>query len=88
MRAHFTIPTLPRNPLLRGLVLAATVITLVGLVTMGLVVGTVIFAGAALMLTIRGWLSRRASRATDPSVIEGEFTVVSPRHREGLPRPE
>lgn len=88
MRAQFTIPTLPRNPLLRGLVLAIAVIALAGLVTMGLVVGIVVFAVAALVLSIRGWLSRRTSRAADPSVIEGEFTVVSPHHREGLPRPE
>ena len=88
MRAYFTIPTLPRNPLLRGLVLVAAVIALAGLITMGLVVGIVVFAVAALVLAIRGWLSRRGTHTADPSVIEGEFTVMPPRHREGLPRPE
>lgn len=86
MRAQFTIPTLPRHPLLRGLVLAAAAVALVGLVTMGLVVGIVVLAFATLVLGIRGWLARRSPRAADPSVIEGEFTVVPPHPREGLPR--
>jgi hypothetical protein len=88
MRTQFTIPILPRHPLLRGLVLVAVVIALAGLITMGLVVGTLVFAVAAVVLGIRGWLSRHARRKGDPSVIEGEFTVVPPRPRQGLPYPE
>ncbi len=88
MRAQFTIPTLPRHPFLRALVLAAAAVALAGLVTMGLVVGVVAAAFAALMLALRGLFPGRARPDADPSVIEGEFTVVPPRPRQGLPHPE
>lgn len=86
MRVHLALPFLPRHPLLRLLVLIGAAIALVGLVTLGFVVGAVVLTVAALVLTVRRWLAHRAARA-DPSIIEGEFTVV-PRHRIGTPRAE
>ena len=44
--------------------------------------------GMPLVLAVRRWFPRNAPRTTDPSVIEGEFTVVPPRPRAGLPHPE
>lgn len=79
MRARFTFPTLPLNPLLRVLALAGIVVVLIGLLTVGLAVGTAVLAIAALMLAIRRWRGGRAPRPADPSIIEGEFTVVAPR---------
>lgn len=88
MRTIFMVPTLPRHPLLRGLVLVGAAIVLVGLLTVGFVVGIAVVAAAALVLGIRGWLSRRAARRRDPSIIEGEYTVIPPRTPADLPRPE
>lgn len=88
MRAHFIFPSLPRHPLLRVLTVVGAAIVLTALVATGLVLGAFVLAAAALVLTVRRWLSRRAPRAADPSIIEGEFTVVPSRPRVGLPRPE
>ncbi|TAM96006.1 MAG: hypothetical protein EPN40_09735 [Rhodanobacteraceae bacterium] len=88
MRARFTFPTLPLNPVIRVLALAGMVVMLIGLLTVGLVVGAAVLAVAALVVAIRRWRGGRASRPADPSIIEGEFTVVTPRQRAGLPRPE
>ena len=88
MRARLTFPTLPRTPVLRALALAGMVFGLIGLLTVGLVVGAAVLAVAALVVAIRRWRGGRASRPADPSIIEGEFTVVAPRPGVGLPRPE
>lgn len=88
MRASFVYPPLPRHPLLRVLALAGAAIVLTALVATGLVLGAFALAAAALVLVVRRWFSRRAPRHADPSIIEGEFTVVSPQPRVGLPRPE
>lgn len=88
MRVRFISPSLPRNPLLRLLALAALVVIAIGLITMGLLVGGIVLASAAIVLAVRRWLSRGKTPPADPSVIEGEFTVVSPRAHNELPRPE
>ena len=88
MRAQFTFPALPRHPALRALALAGSLIVLIGLLTVGLVVGAAVLAVAALAVAIRRWRSGRTSHPREPSTIEGEFTVVAPRPRAGLPRPE
>lgn len=88
MRVRFVSPSLPRNPLLRLLALAALAVVAIGLVTMGLLVGGIVLASAAIVLAIRRWRVRRKPQPADPSVIEGEFTVVSPRVRENQPRLE
>lgn len=88
MRAHFIHPPLPRHPLLRVLAVVGAAIVLTALVATGLVLGAFALAAAALVLVVRRWLSPRAPRPADPSVIEGEFTVVSPQPRAGLPHPE
>lgn len=81
-------PRLPRHPLLRLLVLVAGAVLLAGLVTAGLLVGTTLVAVGALTLLARRWLGPRSRGSSDPDVIEGEFTVVSPRTRAALPRTE
>ena len=86
MRMRFIRPALPRHPLLRMLALAGMAIVLVALLATGLVLGAFALAAAALVLAVRQWLSRRTPRSTDPSIIEGEFTVVPPQPRAGLPR--
>ncbi len=86
MRARFIHLTLPRRPLLRMLALAGMAIVLVALLATGLVLGAFALAAAALVLAVRKWLSRRTPRSTDPSIIVGEFTVVPPQPRVGLPR--
>ena len=88
MRAHFIYPRLPSHPLLRALAIIGAAIVLTALVATGLILGAFALVAAALVLTVRRWRSRRAPRAADPSIIEGEFTVVSPQPRHGLPRPE
>lgn len=87
MRVRFVSPSLPRNPLLRLLALAALAVVAIGLVTMGVLVGGIVLASAAIVLALRRWLSRGKPQPSDPSIIEGEFTVVEPRARAGLPRP-
>ena len=88
MRAHFIHPPLPRHPLLRVLAVVGAAIVLTALVATGLVIGAFALVAAALVLTVRRWLSRRPQRHADPSIIEGEFTVVSPQPRVGLPHTE
>lgn len=88
MRARFIHLTLPRHPLLRMLTIAGLAIVLAALLATGLVLGALMLVAATLALAVRRWLSRRAPRTIDPSVIEGEFTVVPPRPRAGLPHPE
>lgn len=88
MRAQFTFPPLPRHPFLRVLAVVGAAIVLTALMATGLVLGAFALVTAALVLTVRRWLSRRAPRSADPAVIEGEFTVVSPHPRAELPRPE
>lgn len=83
MRAQTVFVQLPRHPLLRLLVLAGGAILLAGLIAMSLIVGTAALAGAATWLLVRRWIGRRKRRRGDPSIIEGEFTVVS---RNSLPR--
>lgn len=85
MRARFIHPTLPRHPLLRVLVVAGLAILLAALVATGLVLGAFALAAAALVLAVRRWLSPRAPRNADPSIIEGEFNVVPPQRPTGLP---
>jgi membrane protein implicated in regulation of membrane protease activity len=87
MRVNYILPTLPRHPLLRALALAGAAVAVIGLVTLGLVVGAFVLAAAAVALVIRRWLVRRTARKGDPSVIEGEYTVVEARPSQ-LPRVE
>lgn len=79
MRAQFVIPTLPRNPALRGLVLVGGTILLVGVVATGFVIGLAVLVSGALVFSVRHWLARRRASTPDPSIIEGEYTVVTPR---------
>lgn len=88
MRAQFIFPPLPRHPLLRVLAVVGGLIVLAVLATAGLVLGAAVLAVAALTLAVRRWRSRHASTTPDPSIIEGEFSVVPPRARTELPRPE
>jgi len=88
MRARFIHTPLPRHPLLRALAIVGAAVVLAALVATGLVLGAFALATAALVLVVRRWFSRRAPRAADPSIIEGEFTVVAPRPPASLPRPE
>ena len=88
MRARFIHLSLPRHPLLRALAIVSAAIVLTALVATGLVLGAFALATAALVLTMRRWLRRGAPRNADPSIIEGEFTVVSPRPSVGLPHTE
>jgi membrane protein implicated in regulation of membrane protease activity len=88
MRARFVHLSLPRHPLLRALAVVGAALLLAALVATGLVIGAFGLAAAALVLAVRRWLSRRAPNAADPSIIEGEFTVVPPRSRASLPHPE
>jgi membrane protein implicated in regulation of membrane protease activity len=88
MRARFIHLPLPRHPLLRVLAIVAAAIVAGALVATGLVVGAFALAAAALVLAVRRWLSPRSPNVADPSIIEGEFTVVPPRSRASLPHPE
>ena len=47
MRVNYVLPTLPRHPLLRALALAGAAVAVIGLVTLGLVVGAFVLAAAA-----------------------------------------
>lgn len=86
MRAQFIFPTLPRNPLLRMLVVAGVVVLVLGLLALGLVVGVGIVAVATVALAVRHWRLRRRQRAAEAAIIDGDFTVVEPRPRARLPR--
>lgn len=78
-------PSLPRHPLLRALVLVVGAVLLAGLFATGLLIGAVVVAVGALTLLVRRWLGRGRRQRSAPEVIEGEFTVVSPRSRAALP---
>jgi hypothetical protein len=77
----------PRHPLLRALLLLCGMVLLVGLVTVGFVVGVAVLAVAVVTLLMRRWLHSRRRAPRDPDIIEGEFTVVS-RPRAALPHAE
>ena len=86
MRIDKSFIYLPRHPLLRALVLIAGTVLLVGVLAMGLLIGTAAVAAAALAMLVRRRLKGRGRRRRDSEVIEGEFTVVPAR--EPLPSPE
>lgn len=88
MRAANLYVSLPRHPLLRALVLLVGAVLLAGLVTAGLLIGAAAVAVTVLVLLVRRWLHGRRQRRGDPSIIEGEFTVVPPRPRDSLPHGE
>lgn len=88
MRAEFTLPLLPRNPLLRALALIGAIALAATLLTVGLVVGAGVLAIAAVAIAVQRWRLGRTARKAEPSVIEGEFTVVSGRPHAELPRPD
>jgi hypothetical protein len=85
MRAQTVFFQLPRHPLLRTLVVACGAVLAAGLVAMGLVVGLAVLAIGATTLLARRWLARRRHDRGDPTIIEGEFSVVSRRSRNPLP---
>jgi hypothetical protein len=78
---------LPRHPLLRVLMLLCGVVLLVGLVTVGFLVGAAVLAVATVTMLVRRWLHSHRRAPRNPDIIEGEFTVV-PRPRTALPRTE
>lgn len=84
MRARTLYLELPRHPLLRILVIAGGAVLLVGMLAMGVIVGIVALGVAAGWLLVRRWLGSRR-RPRDPSIIEGEFSVVPDRARDALP---
>lgn len=74
---------LPRmhNPLLRILAMAAGLVIMAALLTLGLAVIAVLAVGAVIMLAVNAFRSRPAARAARPAaakpgVIEGEFRVL------------
>ncbi|HJP99126.1 MAG TPA: hypothetical protein VJ862_11235 [Rhodanobacteraceae bacterium] len=85
MRVRPVYLQLPRHPLLRILVFAGGALALVALAAMGLLVGTLTLAVAAGYMLVRRWLGGRNRVRTDPSIIEGEFSVVQDRPRGALP---
>ncbi|HET9819315.1 MAG TPA: hypothetical protein VFP92_09130 [Rhodanobacteraceae bacterium] len=85
MRAQTLSFQLPRHPLLRMLAIAGGAVLLAGLVATGLVVGVALLAVAATSLLVRRWLARRRQERGDPTVIEGEFSVVPRQPRSSLP---
>lgn len=88
MRAASLFINLPRHPLLRALALIIGAVLLAGLVAAGLLIGATVVAVTALVLLVRRWLNGRSRRHADPTIIEGEFTVVPPRARTSLPHAE
>lgn len=72
---------LPRNPLLRALLLAAGGLMLIGLLFFGLIAGLAVVAFGALVLLVRRLLPRKSARPGDGDVIDGEFRVVDPPPR-------
>ena len=86
MRVQAVFFQLPKHPLLRMLVLAGGAVLLAGLITMSLIVGTAALAVAATWLLVRRWLGRHQHDRGDPTIIEGEFSVVPPRPSNTLPR--
>lgn len=74
---------LPRmhNPLLRILAMAAGLVIMAALLTLGLAVIAVLAVGAVIMLAINAFRSRPVAQGTRPApakpgVIEGEFRVL------------
>ncbi|MBS0381294.1 MAG: hypothetical protein JSR56_02575 [Proteobacteria bacterium] len=88
MRVTSLYLSLPRHPLLRALAVLAGVLLLAGLVAAGLLLGAAVVAVTALVLLIRRWLPGSRQQRVDPTIIEGEFTVVPPRPRASLPHGE
>lgn len=84
MRVRALYLQLPRHPLLRALVIAGGAVLLVGMLAMGVIVGTAALGVAVGWLLVRRWLGSRR-RPRDPSIIEGEFSVVPNRPRDALP---
>lgn len=85
MRIDKLFINLPRHPLWRALAVIAGSVLLIGLITLGLLIGVAGIAVAALTMLIRGWRTGRRRRRADSNVIEGEFTVVSPHPHVSLP---
>ncbi|MGH8146647.1 MAG: hypothetical protein ACREPY_09965 [Rhodanobacteraceae bacterium] len=77
----------PRHPLLRALMLLCGVVVLVGLATVGFLIGAAVLAVAAVTMLVRRWLHAARHKVGESDVLEGEFTVVS-RPRAALPRTE
>lgn len=80
---------LPRNPLLRALLLVAGALILFGLLAFGLIAGLALLAFGAVVSLVRKLLPRKDSRASaqgPDGVIEGEFRVVDPAPGQSLPR--
>lgn len=84
MRARNLYVRLPRHPLLRLLVLAGGAVLLVGMIAMGVIVGALALVVTAGWLLARRWLAGRRYGRRDPSIIEGEFSVVPDRPRDAL----
>lgn len=82
---------LPRNPLLRALLLAVGALILAGLLFFGLIAGAALLAFGAVTLLVRRLLPSRsrssAGNVHGDGIIEGEFKVVEPS-RAPLPRAE
>lgn len=84
-------PLLPRNRLLRALLLAVGALLLIGLLAFGLIAGLALLTLSAAALLLRRLLPRNTHR-TDANgvgpegVIEGEFSVVDPAPRPSPPR--
>jgi hypothetical protein len=81
-------PLLPRHPILRLLVLVAGAVLLIGLLTVGFVLGGIVLAAVALTLAFRRWLAHGRRGPHEPDIIEGEFTVEASRARTSLPHIE
>ncbi|MEO6967010.1 MAG: hypothetical protein ABI132_00920 [Rhodanobacteraceae bacterium] len=95
MRIAFTAlnpnSLLPRNPLLRALLLAIGVLILFGLLAFGLIAGLALLAFGAVALLIRRLLPRKDSRVDARGVgaggvIEGEFRIVDSNSHTSPPR--
>lgn len=81
---------LPRNPLLRALLLVAGMLILVGLLAFGLIAGLALLTVGVVALLVRKLLPRKVTRSNvggvaPDGVIEGEFRVVDPSNH-SLPR--
>lgn len=82
---YWKLPRL-QNPVLRILAMAAGLVVMAALLTLGLAVIAVLALGAALMLAINAFRPRRPAgpapqaaadrRPATPGVIEGEFRVL------------
>lgn len=86
MRAQFMLPSLPRNPLLRGLAVVGAIAVVGAVLTVGFVIGAAVLVVATAALTIQRWRLGRAARKAQSGIIEGEFTVVPDGTPAKLPR--